>query len=167
MLKLYQGTQWSFVTVDEAFICKSSSWRYCSSIKIVLVFFFQFDSFSMTRIWDMVVVYHNYFLCSQLRNTFRAGSSVFKLQVELWVAGGPRQEAGNCRSSAWQRTRGPLALPGDMGDTAGTDVPQTFLCLDCEGMKAQGLLCFGSLLAGTSLSCWFFLFNYCTMIKLF
>lgn len=31
---------------------------------------------------------------------------------------------------------------------------QTFPCLDCEGIKAQGILCPGSLLAGTSLGCY-------------
>lgn len=61
-----------------------------------------------------------------------------------------------------------MALSGDrtLGDTTGADDLLTFLCLGCEGIKAQGFLCSGSVLADTILSCCFLL-NYCTVVKLF
>lgn len=61
-----------------------------------------------------------------LRNIFTAGSSV-------------------CSFNAWAEK---------LRDKAGTHNPQTLLCLDCEGLKSQGILCSGYPPRGTrSKSC--------------
>lgn len=80
------------------------------------------------------------------RGTFSEGSSVCKLQVELWGGRSPSPYLGegrNCQPFAEQRAQVPVAQPGDqtLRDTAGADGSQTFPCLDCKIIKVQGLFC--------------------------
>lgn len=87
-----------------------------------------------------------------LKNTFSAGISVWRLQIELWGVGsrGKRPGTGTVllhKKGHDQTLRG----------TAGAKDPQTFTYLDCEDIKAQGFLCLSSLLRDTQfelLSCY-------------
>lgn len=58
----------------------------------------------------------------------------------------------NCWPFAQQR-----AGEGHLGTQQGLKTPQTFSCLGCEGIKAQGFLCSEFLPGGTSSSFYFFI----------
>lgn len=51
-----------------------------------------------------------------------------------------------------------MAQPGDwtLSDVSGANNPQTLLYLDCQGIKAQGFLCSGSIPRGIQLKMIFF-----------
>lgn len=83
---------------------------------------------------------------------------VCKLQCRLQteVCRDRRSLSPNTRPCAHQRE--PAAWPGDgtlrNSRSWGLWIRRgTLVCLDCEGIKAQGFLCSGSLLRGTSSSC--------------
>lgn len=83
-------------------------------------------------------------------------SSCIGLQVELCVV---RARAKSPELPTLCTAKGQGACgPGRWSDTqrhSRSQWPQTFLHLDCHGIKAQGFLCLGFLLEDTSSSCYF------------
>lgn len=96
-------------------------------------------------------------LCLQ-RNTFCTATSVSSCRLS---PGGlePESQAKGHERPTLCITKGlgtcHLARGTDSGKNYRNNNPQALLCLDWEGIKAQGLLCLGCLLGSTRSSCYF------------